>query len=73
MSDGWVVTDNDKEIARNGIVLQMQAHGINVESKKNKAFIDHQTEVIAAWAAQCRWQQNIIHKMTFGDKHENTR
>jgi len=56
--------ETDFEIARCGIKIQAEAHGLDMTDPKIQAFLEHQVKVIADHLACERWQQNIIHDMT---------
>jgi hypothetical protein len=60
----WVTTESELSIARTGITIQAEAHGLDLTDPKIKAFIEHQIKVVASLNAGMRWQSNIIHNMT---------
>jgi hypothetical protein len=69
MSDGWEVNANDRATARSGVEIQFSARGFDLTDPKVKSLVDNQVEVIASWAAQCRWQQTHIHNLSnLGDR-----
>ena len=69
-AQSFTTCETDFEIARTGINIQAEAHGLDVTDPKVQAFLEHQVTVIAAHIACERWLQNTIHKMT-GINNEN--
>jgi hypothetical protein len=53
--DTWTVTQAHIDHARMGLVMQAKAHGLDLNDKNIKAFIEHEVKVIAAYEAQCNF------------------
>lgn len=57
-----VATQTDIDIARIGMTIQAEAHGLDMTDPKIIAFLEHMIQTSAQASAMCRFLQNIIHK-----------
>jgi len=57
-----VPTQTELDIARTGVTIQAEAHGLDLTDPKISAFVEHMIVVSAQASANCRFLQNIIHK-----------
>lgn len=60
-------TEDQRKTALFGVRLQAEAHGLDVEDEKVKAFIEHTAEVQSWMASESTWLNNIIHKYTLNE------
>lgn len=61
MADGIQPTEQDIEIARNGVLINLQSMCPDVDEQAMTKFIDQQARVIASERAYQRMLQNILH------------
>jgi hypothetical protein len=71
MADGWTPSEDEMRISRNGVKLQAEGHGLDINDPNVAAFLEHQAEVIANLHAGMRFQQQVIHDMTFRKRQDN--
>lgn len=65
MSDGVQVNETDLEIARTGIMVQVEAQGLSELFETNegfRAFVENQIQVKAADIAYIAMQSSVINK-----------
>jgi len=64
MAEAIEATEQDREIARNGILTQLRSRCPNASEEELASFIDNQVEVIANQRAYIRFLNNIVHYVT---------
>lgn len=62
MAEGVEPTDTDIEIARQGVMTQLQSYCGELDAEGLQSFIDNQVQVIASQRAYIRHLHNILHK-----------
>jgi len=55
-------TEDQRKVARSGLTIQAEAHGLDLEDPKVQAFIESQVAVQAQMAAEITFVYNIMHK-----------
>lgn len=56
--------EDDRKVARIGLTIQAEAHGLDTSDDAVVAFIEHMVEVLAERSAENRWLQNIVNQRT---------
>ena len=64
MADTFEVTQNDLDLAAIGVKAQAEAHGLDMEDPRIKAFLEHLVKVDAANDVWIRMLQNILNEHT---------
>lgn len=67
MAEAVEATEQDRETARHGILLQLRSRCPNIDEAEVADFIDNQVEVIANQRAYIRFLNNIVHHATVVD------
>ena len=62
MSRTYEPSQDERTIARTGVMIQAEAHGIDVNDPKIKAFLEHTIEVDACNHAAIRFYTNALNK-----------
>lgn len=62
MANSWETEQADLDVAKAGLIIQAEAHGLDIHDEKVIAFLDHQAKVIGAYSSGQRWLQGIIDK-----------
>lgn len=57
-----VATQSELDIARTGVTIQAEAHGLDLTDPKIIAFLEQMIQTSAQASANCRFLQNILHK-----------
>jgi hypothetical protein len=57
-----IATEDQKMVARSGLTIQAEAHGLDLSDSGVQAFIDGQVEVQAQMAAEITFVYKIMHK-----------
>ncbi len=61
-TNDFTATEDQRKVARSGLTIQAEAHGLDLEDPKVQAFIESQVEVQAQMAAEVTFVYNIMHK-----------
>jgi hypothetical protein len=58
-----IATDSERSVARTGLTIQAEAHGLDMSDEKIQKFLEHLVEVHAQNAALVRVLSNIVHRL----------